>query len=46
MRDRITGLISRTGGRGGAGSGLAAKASGFVRGFLSGGDTKRRRRRR
>jgi hypothetical protein len=45
--NRVSDMIGRTGGRGAHGGGnVAAKASGFVRGFLSGGNGKGRRGRR
>jgi hypothetical protein len=45
--NRVTTMIGRTGGRGARGGGsLASKATGFVSGFLSGGNTKGRRGRR
>jgi hypothetical protein len=44
--NRVTSMIGRTGGRGArGGGGMATKASGFVRGFLSGGGQRRRGRR-
>jgi hypothetical protein len=46
LLNRVTSMVGRTGGRGARGGGnIASKATGFVRGFLSGGQTRGRRRR-
>jgi hypothetical protein len=45
LLQRVTSTLGRTGGRGAsAGGGIASKATGFVRGFLSGGGRGKRRR--
>ena len=42
---RVTGMLGNSGrGRASAGGGLVNRATGFVRGFMSGGNTSTRRR--
>jgi hypothetical protein len=45
LLDQVSGLLGKTGGRGGHSGrdsgGLAAKASSFVAGFMSGGDDRK-----